>query len=449
MSIRQWLKQNYLIVLLFVASTAFFLYQHTTGISWDFSVYVMNAKYWLGAGGYYEWTRPPLASALIGLFSWLGWLVAEYLYIAFVSTIFAFASIKLSKKLKINKNLFYVLLLSPFVLGAGLSEGTELLSLALLMLLFVYVDTFKAGVFLGLLCLTKYVYIGFFPLLFLSVRKKGNWKKILCGLCIVILIVSVWLLFNRYVTGSAWTSMADSYALTVFFRGYINQPVNPVHFLTALTYYLPLLLVGLFIAVKLKFKKYDWAMLFVFCFIVYCYISAPVKVSRYLFLLVLPTAFFVSKIWTKIKLRRRHIAAIVIANFVLLMFLFGPLTNAEYFDVEADGAIMSNSWAPMSYVKDQVVEPFPYADVVHNEMAKGKRLVVYKVPGDEIWDNKELLANLPVIRETDGYVVYGYSNITASTPVETWDKPYLIRYKERTGVYYSPCEILWPDSWCG
>ena len=39
-----------LIVPAFLASTAFFLWQHTTGVGWDFAAYSLNARYWFQGG---------------------------------------------------------------------------------------------------------------------------------------------------------------------------------------------------------------------------------------------------------------------------------------------------------------------------------------------------------------------------------------------------------------
>ena len=97
-------KENLLIVFVFVSSTSFFIYQHSTGISWDFSVYVLNAKYIFSDGKYFEWLRPPLIPVFLGLFSLFGWKASEYLFIIFTSGLFLFSSIKLSKKLNLPKH---------------------------------------------------------------------------------------------------------------------------------------------------------------------------------------------------------------------------------------------------------------------------------------------------------------------------------------------------------
>jgi hypothetical protein len=68
----------------FLTSTAFFLWQHTTGVGWDFAAYSLNARYWFQGGTYFQALRPPLAPLLIGLFGLVSRAWAEFLFIAAV-----------------------------------------------------------------------------------------------------------------------------------------------------------------------------------------------------------------------------------------------------------------------------------------------------------------------------------------------------------------------------
>jgi len=95
LNIRTAILENKLITLLFLSSLSFYLAQHASGYSWDFSAYAMNARYF--AGTYFEWFRPPLAPFAILLLGFVGWLAAEYLYIAAVSALHLFSAIKFSK----------------------------------------------------------------------------------------------------------------------------------------------------------------------------------------------------------------------------------------------------------------------------------------------------------------------------------------------------------------
>src|SRR3989338_9343912 len=87
---------------LYLFSTIFFLWQHTTGISWDFTSYVLNAKYIFSNGLYFEWYRAPLMPFMLGILSVFGWKLAEYLFIVLVSSLYLFSCIKFSKKFGID-----------------------------------------------------------------------------------------------------------------------------------------------------------------------------------------------------------------------------------------------------------------------------------------------------------------------------------------------------------
>jgi len=129
-------RENKLTIALFFFATAFFLYQHSLGIAWDFASYSLNAEYIFFGGDYFEWFRAPLASFLIGLFTFfiLPLWVAEYLYIIFVSTLFLYSCLRFCKSFKLKPELFYILILNPFTILVGLAVGTELLTLSFLML---------------------------------------------------------------------------------------------------------------------------------------------------------------------------------------------------------------------------------------------------------------------------------------------------------------------------
>ena len=207
------LKEKY-IYIIYLLITIFFIYQYSLGVGWDFITYILNAKYLFSNGIYFEWFRPPLTPFLIGVFSIFTWGLAPYTYIILVTTVHFFSSLKFADKFNLNKNLYYVLSLSPFLLINGLTEGTELLSLSLLQLFLAYYNRKGSSIFLSLAFLIRYPNIIFLPLILF----KKNLKKILFDLFILILIMSPWLLYNYHFTGNALTSIVDSYALNVKFR---------------------------------------------------------------------------------------------------------------------------------------------------------------------------------------------------------------------------------------
>src|SRR3989338_4415876 len=91
--LKNFFVENKLVSIMFFLSTLFYIYQHYSYLSWDFSAYVLNSRYLFSDGNYFESQRPPLAALIIGTFIFLG-KGAEYLYIIMVSSLFLYASMK-------------------------------------------------------------------------------------------------------------------------------------------------------------------------------------------------------------------------------------------------------------------------------------------------------------------------------------------------------------------
>lgn len=245
-------RNKYLIFSLFIFSTSFFIYQHIiTGISWDFSVYVLNAQYWFSNGFYFEWLRPPLASLFIGIFSIFGWGLAEYAYIIFTSLFYLYACLKFADNfLGKGSTLFYVLMLNPFTLLVGLECGTELLGLSLILLSISFFSKSekKSGFLLALSSLARYTNLNLFSI---AIFQKG-FRKILLFLIVFSITILPWLFFNYWFTGHMLTSLGNFYALNVKFRDYLIQKFDPLHPLLAINFLLPSFLLGIFLKMKEK-----------------------------------------------------------------------------------------------------------------------------------------------------------------------------------------------------
>src|SRR3989339_471964 len=91
--VRYYIMNKLFMLLLFLFSTGFFLYQHSSGFSWDFIVYFLNSRFYL-FGGFFEWGRPPLPSFLL--------IPGEYFYIVLVSVLCLFASIRFSRVFRLS-----------------------------------------------------------------------------------------------------------------------------------------------------------------------------------------------------------------------------------------------------------------------------------------------------------------------------------------------------------
>ncbi|MEM4703234.1 MAG: hypothetical protein QXP53_02005 [Candidatus Pacearchaeota archaeon] len=415
-----------LLLILFVISTAFFIFQHSRDLGWDFSVYVLNAKYLFSGGFYFEWLRAPLVPLIIGILSFVAfgsYLVAEYLYIALVSFLFFFASVTLAKKLRINLLIFYGLLLSPFLLLVGLTAGTELLYLTFLMFAINFTLSDKKnsaiflGIFVGLAFLTHYTSLVF---MFLFFVRRPWLKRTFTSLVSFIIIISPWFLYNFLATGSLLTSIADSYAQNIYFRDYLFMPFSLSHFLQAFSYYyLAFFIPGIFICFKnLKNKKIDYFPLLLmsifFLLVLYFYSRIPLKNPRYLFLLTLPITFFSTSFFEKLekKLNRRAIiiilVTIILANFLFSIFVLfsyiSPFSNRlEYknvlMNIEKDCMYSSDKWVYLNYF-GIVAEPMPWnKEELLQALGKGKRFVIFGSAEPEYLNDRPFLETLPTIKK--------------------------------------------------
>ncbi len=475
----QLFSKDYLFYLLLAFSTSFFVYQHSTGISWDFSAYVLNAKYIFSSGIYFEWARPPLAPLMIGAFSIFGWAAAEYAYIIFVSLLFAYSSVLFAKHAGIDKTLYYMLALTPFALNFGLSIGTELLQLALLQLSLAWLHSSRFGVFVSLLSLSHYSKIVY---TFLAFFKKDA-KKIIATLAIVLAFFAPWLLANYLLTGDALTSIADQYALSVKFRDYMKIPASIDDVTAVGGYYLLLLPLGMYAARRklleeaLHLKKAigivykpiaypsmdvkqtsitlgakpleekNLVILAVLLISLLTYVLIPHKEARYLFTMTLPLAYFSCLAVGKLRMWREIALLIVAMNATLALANFTPLESAGRFtSVQADNCMLSsNAWVYLDYFGKNA-EPYPGKQFVLDEIESGNRIILFKgLPEPDYLSDRKFMDSLPKITENENYVILG--NASRCAPLQKVDVTYLEQLKKR-GVNISTCEVLLPSGFC-
>jgi len=433
-----FLKENYIVVLVFLISTGFFVYQHTTGISWDFSTYVLNAKYIFSDGSYFEWARAPIAPFIIGIFSVFGWKATEYLYIILVSTLFLYSSIKISKKFGLQKELFYIISLSFFALNSGLSVGTELLSLSLIELSIAYIDNWKSGIFIGLSVLTRYNNIIYLPVLLF----KKYPKKIFLSLVLIFLILFPWLVFNFYRTGDPFTSMIDSYIMNVKFRGSYWQNINLNHILLVTNIFTPLMIIGI---IK-KIKKPDKNSTIVFLFLILtliAYYKVPFKFPRYIFNLILPLSYFSCMVF-KEKMRNILLLAIFVISLCFAVYFFQPLSNSIiYKDVaqKLDNCdTRSNAWVYLNYLGFES-GPSPWKYKVPEMVKEGERFVFFThIIEPEYTRNQTFINQLTSIEKTDKYIIIGNSSLCKKQ--EGYAETYFENAREAFNINMSKYEVL-------
>ncbi|MBD3388659.1 MAG: hypothetical protein GF416_06285 [Candidatus Altiarchaeales archaeon] len=400
-------------IFLFSISTAFFLYQHMIGLSWDFSVYVLNARYMFGGGHYMEWLRAPLMPFLLFTLSFAGYRLGEYLYIVLASMLFAVASVKFAGKAGLDGNIFYALMLSPYVLNWGLLAGTELLTLSLLMLALTYLKTWRSCVFFGLGVLARYTTVSYLVLL----AYKRNVKDVILCLAVLVLVFTPWMAYNKALKGHPLYSVGDSMFFNMVYRRQYATEFSLWHVAGVIGAYLPFMAYGLCACLRRRLPGYEGLVLAFMILALISYWRIPVKEIRHLFNLSLPAAYF-----TAVALKRLEPSVgreLVLASIVLLNFSMGTLTFESiglwpgfYEGAEAvrgDCMVMSNMWPQLNYLGVRA-ETYPERVEVRAEIGEGKRIILYKYGPEsepEYMHDVDFMGGLPTIDETYSYVILG------------------------------------------
>jgi hypothetical protein len=429
-----------IIVLAFLASTGFFLWQHTTGVGWDFAAYSLNARYWFHGGPYFQLVRPPLPAVIIGLFSLISGAWAEFLFIAAAGLLFAYSSVRLARALGVPPALFYVASLTPFVLMEGLKNGTELLCLALLELAIASLGSAAAPVFLGLAVLTRYPAAGFVVLLLFT----KDARKIIRDLLIAAAVAAPWLLYNQLAFGHWAASLMDSYAMNMKFRSYMAGPFKLSDVGAVGTYLLPLFALGFVLAWRRSGRwtapeRPFWIMAAFLTMALLSYARVQQKQTRYLFDLTLPLAYFAAAGLTALDKTRWKAAAagglaVLCAGSMALTARREPVrfrlddvrvykrVLAELTPRLGDCRLATNAWDFLNYFGRRA-EPFPMENVIEERIAEGVRLLLFKNMSEPKLE-RALIDRLPVMAETPAYVLIGKSGTCAPA------RRYVYRYLE-------------------
>ncbi len=415
--IKNFFLNNKLITLLFIFATVFFLYQHSLGIHWDFASYTLNAKYIFSDGHYFEWYRAPLTSFLIGIFTFfiLPFWVAEYIYIIFVSFLFLYSCVKFSESSNLDKTLFYVLMLNPFVILMGLAVGTELLTLSFLLLFLSQLfkkTKIKSGVIFAFSVLARYSALPYSVLILLTKNLKENKKQIILFFVVIGAIFLPWFLFNYFHTGNFLTSIANSQAVNIKYRmSYLYQMPSLLDFIIVGNFLIPFFIVGL---KRSNLNRKDISIIAFFLLTLIFYIYIPVKVPRYLFNLVLPLAYFSYFYLRKIKNTKLIFSALtIITIFGLIIFnMFTPLgflnpPPKDFYSLGSQECMWaSNQWVPLNYI-DYTSKPFPRKKEVNDYINEGYKVVIYYGWEPDYSTNMSFLKSHPVIKETGNYIILG------------------------------------------
>ncbi len=394
---------NKVMLSLFLLSTILFLYQHSTGLSWDFTVYKLNSDYLYTGKGFFEWGRPPLASLLM---------FNETFYIIIVSVIGLIAVNKFSKKYHLRQEVVYSLILTPFTLIYGLKIGTEYLSLSLTMLMLSYLDDGLSGLFFGLSFLTHYsnVINGLF--LLFSKRKINS-------LILFLLVIAPWLIFNYSIMKDPFYSIIDQYVKNILMRDYLHFAPELIHLLIIASFTSILFIYGLIKAFG-KPTKNDWLMLLFFMIKVLTYVKTPVKIPRYLYLTLIPITYFSAKGLSRLKNK----ATILIITLTMLFII----PYSQYFNLEKRSIyerpltminkscmLMSNAWPFANYLGVNA-SPFPRKEAVSKRLNEGYTVLLYKNSIEPSYTiNKSFIKTLPVIYEDKNLLILSNESVCKPT----------------------------------
>ena len=384
--VRYYIMNKLFMLLLFLFSTGFFLYQHSSGFSWDFIVYFLNSRFYL-FGGFFEWGRPPLPSFLL--------IPGEYFYIVLVSVLCLFASIRFSRVFRLSPEVFYAFLLSPFLLVQGLAVGTELLSLSLTLLMFSFINSSLSGFFFSLSFMSHFSNL--FNIIFLRKPK---------AFLLVLLTILPFLFFNYAFSGDFLYSFLNQFALNVAMRDYYIQPVDFSHFIILASFLLPFSLYGLFHSKS----KFDFLMIVFIVVRVLSFLSVPFKAPRYLFLLLVPFSYFATKSLSRFNYR---IAIPIFCLTLLLLPVYLPYAVLDspkpYVDslshINSSCMVLSNAWPFLNYLGVNA-GPSPWPELVERRVSEGYELVFFTHIGEPDYVfNESFMASLPVVYNDSSMII--------------------------------------------
>jgi len=453
------------IAALWCLATVLFILPHAAEDSWDFQAYVLNGEYWFAGGSYFEPLRPPLMPFVLGLLDALtGRVFAEYGFIALASVLFAAATVLLARALGFRPVLFYALSLNITVFSFGLINGTELLTFAFLELALAGVlQGGPAGLYLGLAALSRYTLIGYLPMLLLCAKPK----KILLNVLLFGLVLLPWLVYNFITYGNMFLSIADHYAMNIYFREYLVAPMQARHFVEVANLLLPLALIGLMsrlraiVAFQGRWQKHraTFALLFITIMTVFIYATTSVKDARYLFLLFLPVAAWAYDGIRWCFGRKKKAVALFIGVMLIMNSVFAvqragqqESTDGLYLQAIADlrGAgygncsTASNGWVPLTY-HGLLAQDAPRKELLSATLAKGELVILFPHIGEPDYArDSDFLSQFPAIARNEQYAILGTGCILPHAN----DAPYIWKLANATFAMHGyrtedrPCRLL-------
>jgi len=417
------------------------LWQHSIGWNWDFNVYSMNAEYLFHGGNYIEWQRPILVPTILGLLQFVfsrG--VSEYVFVALSNGFFYWAAYRSAKSFDIDFETFYILLMSPLAIFIGNFHGSEMLSLAFVMLFFSEIYRKSSGLWMSLAFLTRNTNFILIPFGLMD----RDWERLVKKFGIAAVPVLVWLGFNWAMLGDPFSAIANRIAINLYENPH-NFPVKPLAFLKVPA--LSLVFIGAYLFKKrsdLSLKRLDKVeiMMIIYSgYIVLKYLAVDLRQTRFLYPLVFTSAYFAVKSYNKLDISRNILTAVLAFNLVFAGFLVAdtPVSKSGGFEraVEyIDGCkAESDVWPQLAYAGSPATKPLE-PELTAYRIKNGWRAVFFNP--DEYFENSSLREELPKLEENPSYVVYGTgecieSHVVNSTYLEK--KRDLDKLRGEEGVY--------------
>jgi hypothetical protein len=386
------------------------VFQHSLGWNWDFNVYSMNGEYFFHSGNYVEWQRPVLIPSVLGLLQFIfSRSISEYFFVILSNLTFYLSAYRAAKSLDFDFEVFYVFLMSPMAIFIGNFHGSEMLSLAFVMLFFSELYTRRSGLWASLGFLTRNTNFILFP--FLLVDK--DWKRVLQKGVLASLPIGLWLLANWVAMGDPLSAAANRIAVN-FYENPYNFPVKPLAFLKIPG--LSLLVIGAYLASKkpnLSFDKLgrlDLMLLAYSGYVVLKYLAVDLRQTRFLYPLVFTSAFFAVKSFRRLDLSRHFLTGFMVFNLVFAGFLVvnTPVSKPDGFQRAVDYIdgckTESDVWPQLAYAGGPAVKPLE-PELTAERVSNGWRAVFFNP--EEHFKNTSVDESLPVIEENPSYVVYG------------------------------------------
>lgn len=312
------MKSRDMKILAFIVLITFTIITRTSH-SWDFTCYELNAKHILGQGRYFEVYRPPVLPLLMIPFGLISWTFSSYAVAILAALLYFYAVLEIIKLLKL-KAYFALLAVFPAIVFFGILEGTEMLSLSLVLLALVnsMKDRYN-GHLLALSFLTRYNMLIFFVFGF-----RKNWKKTLINFLLILLTLLPWLVANQILWHYPIFSLTDTTALNVYFRSYIHEPTlisnvlkpdflfETIGFLGIISFFLR--------KIRNKSKRlFAYQMFFIIVVTLLAYFKVPVKSERYLYNILFPSVFLTYIfIENELSIKAKDVAVAVFSVYFIL-----------------------------------------------------------------------------------------------------------------------------------